>query len=445
MSPDGRPRRRRIRFESRILLMALLTGLPGGLVALAFLWAGDHTSKVRWTLTLFILAFWLGLAFSLRHRVVFPLQTLSNLVAALREGDYSIRARGARRGDSMGELMIEMNSLTEMLRGERLHALEATTLLRTVMEEIDVAVLAFDGEGRLRLANRAGSRLLASPAERLIGRTADELGLTEMLEGEAARLVDRAFPGGAGRWEVRRSQFRQAGLPLQLLVITDLSRALRQEERQAWKKIIRVIGHEMKNSLAPIRSLAGSLGSILSQDPRPGDWEEDMTRGLGVIASRSEALNKFMDAYARLARLPQPRLEELDLGSLVRRVVRLETRVQVDLRPGPTLAVRADGAQIEQLLINLIRNAVDAALETGGGVRVGWEAEDGQVEIRVSDEGPGLPDSANLFVPFFTTKPGGSGIGLVLSREIAEAHGGSLVLSNRANHRGCEARLRLPA
>ena len=443
MTP-ARRRWRRPGHEGAVLLQALLIGLPGGLVALLFLWLGDFTPKVQWTLTTFIVTLWLGLAFGLRRRVVLPLQTLSNMVAALREGDFSIRARGARRDDALGDLMLEINALTETLRDQRLDALEATTLLRQVMEEIDVAVFAFDEDQRLRLVNRAGARLLGHPSERLTGRSAVELDIDDCLQGESQRTIDRLFPERSGRWEVRRSAFRQGGLPLQLLVISDLSRALRQEERQAWQRLIRVMGHELNNSLAPIRSIADSLGNLLGRQPRPGDLDDDLRRGLEVIASRSEALNRFMEAYARLARLPQPRLEPVAMGDLVRRVAGLETRLAIAVAPGPELTLRADGVQIEQLLINLLRNAVDAALETGGKVTIGWTRNATQVDLWVQDEGPGLPNTSNLFVPFFTTKPGGSGIGLVLSRQIAEAHSGSLVVANRSGARGCEARLRLP-
>jgi len=440
----ARRRWRRPGHEGAVLLQALLIGLPGSLVALLYLWLGDFTPKVQWTLTTFIITLWFGLAFSLRRRVVLPLQTLSNMVAALREGDFSIRARGARRDDALGDLMLEINALTEMLRDQRLDALEATTLLRQVMEEIDVAVFAFDDDQQLRLVNRAGARLLGRASERLIGRSAAALGIEDCLRGESQRTIDRLFPERSGRWEVRRSVFRQGGLPLQLLVISDLSRALRQEERQAWKRLIRVMGHELNNSLAPIRSIADSLGSMLARQPRPDDLDDDLRRGLEVIASRSEALNRFMEAYARLARLPQPRLEPVSIGDLVRRVAGLETRIAITIAPGPELTVRADGDQIEQLLINVVRNAVDAALETGGSVTIGWTRNTTQIDLWVQDEGPGLPNTSNLFVPFFTTKPGGSGIGLVLSRQIAEAHSGTLVVANRSGARGCEARLRLP-
>jgi nitrogen fixation/metabolism regulation signal transduction histidine kinase len=442
------PREPRLSHDRRILLMALASALPGALISLIFLWTGDYTPKVQWTLTVVIITFCLGFAFALRERVVLPLQTLSNLLAALGEGDFSIRARGARGGDPLGEVMTEVNALVETLRHQRLDALEATTLLRKVMAEIDVAVFTFDEEHDLKFINRAGARLLGQPTERLLGRHANELDLIDYLTGEAPRVINTAFPGGVGRWEVRRSQFRQGGRPHELLVLSDLSQPLREEERQAWQRLIRVIGHEMNNSLAPIKSIAGSLSTLVERDPAPADWRDDVQRGLNVIASRSESLSRFMSAYARLAKLPPPKLIPLDVSAFVDRVVTLEKAHHIQVSAGPRLTVQGDGDQLEQLLINLIRNAVDAVRETGGAVKVGWQRIPGSspptMELWVEDEGPGLSNTGNLFVPFFTTKPGGSGIGLVLSRQIAEAHGGSLVLENRDDRMGCRASLRIP-
>jgi len=222
-----------------------------------------------------------------------------------------------------------------------------------------------------------------------------------------------------------------------------MSRPLRDEERKAWQRLIRVISHEINNSLAPIKSIAGSLESMLDRSPLAGDWQDDMRRGLAVIATRSDALGRFTASYATLAKLPEPRRLHVRVLDLVRRVVGLETRLGIEILEGPDVALHADPDQIEQLLINLIQNADDAAIEQGGRVTVGWMRE-GSFVLWVDDEGAGLPSDANLFVPFFTTKPGGSGIGLVLSRQIAEAHGGSLTLQNRKDRSGCRATLQLP-
>ncbi len=430
--------------EEKILLLALLSGFPAVVALTIILIVEQYTPKVQWTLGLLIYGCWLGFAFSVRERVASPLRTLANLLEAMREGDYSIRARGAEGEDALGEVMVQVNYMGATLRAQRLGALEATTLLRKVMEEIDVVVFAFDGQGRLKLVNRAGERLLNQPAERLLDRTADTLGLQDFLVDEPRQTVQRTFPGGAGRWGVNRSTFREGGLPHQLLVISDLTRPLREEELQAWQRLVRVLGHELNNSLTPIKSIAGSLESMVMRESLPEDWRDDMRRGLGIIASRSEALSRFMGAYARLAKLPRPRLEPLEVAPLIRRVVGLEMRIRPTLESGPEMSIQADGDQLEQVLINLIRNAVDASLETGGGVLVGWGRNHGLLDVWIRDEGPGLSNTTNLFVPFFTTKPGGSGIGLVLSRQIAEAHGGSLTLQNREDVHGCEARLTLP-
>jgi two-component system, NtrC family, nitrogen regulation sensor histidine kinase NtrY len=431
--------------ERGVLVLALAGGAPAVVAALILLWTGDYTPKVEWTVTVFIVLAWLSVGFALRGRVIRPLQTLSNLLAALREGDYSIRARGAGTEDALGLALTEINALSEPLRAQRLGALEATALLRRVMSEIDVAIFAFDADGKLRLVNKRGERLLAQPAERLIGRSAEQLGLGACLVGEPRRVIEATFPTSVGRWEVRRSAFRQGGLSHQLLVLSDLSRTLREEERQVWQRLVRVLSHEINNSLAPIKSIAGSLLGILRREQRPADIDVDLQDGLGVISGRAEALGRFMQSYARMARLPSPRLHALDVETWLRRVADLEQRLQVEVFSGPPVSIQADGDQLDQLLINLVRNAVDAALETDGGVRLRWDRRERELEVIVEDDGPGLADTANLFTPFFTTKKNGSGIGLVLSRQIAEAHGGSLTLENRRDgKRGCEARLRLP-
>jgi nitrogen fixation/metabolism regulation signal transduction histidine kinase len=444
MTPTARPRPPRLAYETRLTLLALGSGLPGVLATLIIVWTGDFSGKVQWTVTVFLGAFWLGFALAVRERLIRPLQTLSNLLAALQEGDYSIRARGSRRDDALDEVYREVNTLSSTLQSQRLGALEATALLRTVMAEIDVAVFTFDDQQRLRLINRAGEDLLRAPAERLLGRSAEEMGLARFLDRDSSATVQHSFPGGAGRWGIRRGSFREGGLPHRLLVIEDLTRTLREEELQAWKRLVRVLGHELNNSLAPIRSIAGSLARLIDREPSPPDWRDDARRGLNVISGRAESLTRFMESYARLAKLPPPNLADVDLTAIVRRVAGLETRVPVLIEPSPNVTLRADSDQLEQLLINLLRNAADASKETEGSVSLGWRRNGNNVQLWVRDEGPGLTNTSNLFVPFFTTKPGGSGIGLVLCRQIAEGHGGELSLDNRTDRTGCIALLKLP-
>ena len=430
--------------EIRLPLIVLVGGLPGVIISLIWLWSAEHGVEVRWTLTVLVVVTWLTAAALARERVVRPLQTLSNLLSALREGDFSVRGAGASDGDALGIAMTEVNALGNTLQAQRLGAMEATALLRTVMAEIDSAIFAFDGAGKLRLVNREGERLLGQPYERLLGRDAEALGLGAYLSDDASRTLELTQDGRTSRWDVRRREFRQDGLPHRLLVLTDVSHVLREEERLAWQRIVRVLSHEINNSLAPIKSIARSLQRVIKREPRAPDWEPEVLHGLDVIEGRSGSLSRFLQAYARLAQLPKPVRKAVDVEAWIRRVVDLEERMAVTLCAGPPTTVRADADQLDQLLINLVRNAVDAATETGGAVRVTWSADDASLTVDVDDEGHGLSDTANLFVPFFTTKPNGTGIGLALSRQIAEAHGGALTLENHTDGPGVRARLRLP-
>jgi nitrogen fixation/metabolism regulation signal transduction histidine kinase len=430
--------------HDRLFLIALLTALPSLVVALVLLDRGVSGPLWLWLASAALVVSVLAGAVLLRHRLVYQLRIAANLVTALRQGDLSIRARRGRRDGAYGSLVVELNTLAEALRDQRLDEMEAVALLRNILGEIDVAVFAFDDARRLRMLNGAGERLLGKTAATAMGREAGELGLSDCLTGEPERTLSLDLPGGAGRWELRRGGYRHLGRSRRLVVLSDVSRALRAEELAAWKRLIRVMSHELNNSLAPIRSLAGSLDRLIEREPPPEGWRDDLRTGLRVIASRAEALNRFVGAYASLAKLPEPRPEPVAVEPLVRRVAELESRLPVAVEAGPGVTVRADRDQLEQLLINLVKNAVDASLETGGAVQVAWEVTGDRLLLRVRDEGPGLSETANLFVPFYSTRPEGTGVGLVLCRQIAEAHGGSIVLQNRDDAAGCEARVILP-
>jgi nitrogen fixation/metabolism regulation signal transduction histidine kinase len=431
-----------LRAQTRIYLLALLAAGPAWVTATLFVlfWDAAPAAKIS-VLVLITGALLIGAGAVLR-RVVRPLQSLANMLEALREGDYSLRGRNTNPEDSIGEVMIEVNSLSSTLYNQRLEALEAGVLLQKVIADVDIALFAFDGNGGLRLVNRAGAELFGESRDALRGWSARELGLAEMLVEPSGRIVSHRFPSGGGRWEIRRRSIRESGKPLDLLVITDVSRALREEERQAWRRLVRVMGHELNSSLTPIKSMAGTLRKLVAREPLPEDWRADAGSGLAIIHDRAEALGRFIGAYARLARLPPPARRETDLGELVRRAASLYGD-RVSVRGGPAVRALIDPDQVEQVMINLIKNAVEAAGDDGA-VDVLWTLDGERVKVEVVDGGAGLAQTDNLWVPFFTTKPGGTGLGLVLSREIVENHGGEISLANRNDARGCIARVALP-
>jgi two-component system, NtrC family, nitrogen regulation sensor histidine kinase NtrY len=441
--------------------LSLLLVFPGLLISGILIWLQSWALESKLILIAAELLACLIIASSLHEHIIRPLQTLANVVGALREEDYSFRARLAVPNDALGELSLEVNTLADLLAGHRTGAMEATTLLQRVVEEVDIPIFAFDPSEALRLVNTAGERLLHQSSGRLLGKTAAEVGLKTCLTCENETLVPLRFNTDA-RWLVRRSSFRQQGVPHTLMILSDVSRALREEERSAWQRLIRVMGHELNNSLAPIKSIAGSLNARLSAMGLETEEQQDFERGLAIIEARAASLNRFLQAYRQLAQMPPPVLQEFSLPALVTRIAGLETRVEVKVVPGPEVIVMADPDQLEQMLLNLLRNAAEAVLELSiSGERsnrsrnsrvskveklvvCGWKLTDKDVVLTIEDSGPGLMNPSNTFIPFYTTKPGGSGIGLVLSRQIAEGHGGSLELSNRDHQHGCVVRVRLP-
>lgn len=431
-------------FEKRLQWLGLAASVPALLLSGLLLFFVPWPFWLRLSLFPIVAAATVMIVTYLRRGAIFPLQTVTNLLGALREGDFSVRLRGDRDG-VLGELMLEANTLAGLLHQQRLAAQEANGLRDAVMAEIEVAILVFDPRERLILANRAAERLLGRSAEQWLGASAEELDLADCLGGDRSRTLTRDFQGATGRFALRRTLVRAGGEPHSLLAIANLSSALREEERIAWQRLIRVLGHELNNSLTPIKSIAGSLARQLG---RLGEGEEaraELAYGLGLIEERAGSLARFLEGYSRIARLPPPRRQEVDVARLVASLAAFETRVPVKVLGGPAVELEADPDQLQQLLQNLLANAAEASLEKPGAapIEIAWRQEGTEMVLEIRDDGPGIANPANLFVPYFTTKNGGSGIGLVLCRQIAEAHEGSIRLV-ASEPGGCVAELRLP-
>jgi nitrogen fixation/metabolism regulation signal transduction histidine kinase len=443
MAYEKDPRRRRLSAIRRVWLCCLLLVLPALVFAVIFL----YQQKISFTLALLLvgglLIYLAMVASAMVEGLIRPLQTLSNVVASLREGDYSFRARGAGGHDALGELAGEVNTLANLLQKQQFRSLEATALLARILEVMHAPLFAFDRNGLLQLVNEAGLKLLSLPHARCFGRSANELGLSELLAAPDQTI--HSFDSKSARWLLRKAVFRQDGMPHTLLLLADVSVPLQEEEQVAWKRLIRVLGHELSNSLAPIKSIAGSL--LARVDSVEGEYAtlEDFRRGLGVVESRADALHRFVQSYRQLAQLPPPRLRLVAVGPLMERVVLLEQRLPIQLDSGPAAVLTADPDQLEQMLINLLANAVDASLANGSHpVRAGWELHGSSLLMVIEDRGLGIANAENLFVPFYTTKQEGNGVGLALAQQIARAHGGEIRLVNREDGAGARATVRLP-
>lgn len=431
---------RMARFEQRVLGGSLMVVLPAWVVVGVLLFRARHVGALS-VMVIVAVALTLWLLRWHQRRVAYPVYTLSGLLEALREGDYSLR--GARDG-VLGDVIYDVNALASQLKRERLEFEEATYLLRKTLAALDTAVLVFDDDRRLLLLNAAARRLLKDRERPALGLDAAQLGLAPLLDGPVAQVCRYTFPERTGRFEIRHAPLRSEGRGAQLLVVNDVGRVLREEERQAWQKLLRVLGHEANNSLAPIQSIAGTLASLVTREPLPDDWRDDFRSGLSVIQHRSEALTRFLAGYGRLARLPPPDLRSVDLAALVTKVAKLEQRLSVQVDVGEQVFAHADPDQLEQALINLLRNAVEAVPRDGGVVSLHLRRDAVRAVIEVQDNGPRPPPAGDLFVPFYTTKPTGSGIGLALVRQIAEAHGGGATLKEHRDPPGAMAQLWLP-
>lgn len=427
-------------YANRIYSYALFAALPSFFVATWFIWQTNISPYGKTFITLFLITSLLVFAWAIRNQISFQFQTLSNLVEAVRLGDFSLRGIRRFRGDPLSELIEQINQLSDSLMEQRLASEEAYRLLEKTMNEINTAIFAFDANLNVKLANPAASSLVSVPLETLIGKSAQQLGLSQFLSEESAtKLIEHSFQGATGKWQIKSDAYRDQGKQRKLLFIQDLRQVLREEELNAWKNLMRVVSHEVNNSLFPVVSLGQTVKSMVNNENKPDDWLDDVNQGLDIIAERTEQLSDFIRRYAKVAKMPKANKSLFPLDKLLCRVSNLMDEQKVHTNLYEPLTLFADESMIEQVLINLIKNG----LEAGDKVSIACEKARNRVFIHVKDNGPGINNTANLFVPFYSTKKQGAGIGLVLCRQIVEAHNGSLSLDNHVDG-GCIATIEIP-
>lgn len=429
--------------DVRLFLQVLLVAAPALLLLVYFLLVSGESNLSKLIISILVLLWIVVLANLVRQKFLYQMRTLSTLVEGIRVEDYSFRSSRGREPGDLGDLYRQVNALADQLQSSHQKEQELRNLLEKIICHINVAIVACDSQQRIRLVNPLAAQLLACPADTLVGQEFSATVLGQLPFSDEPSLIDFKFPGAEGRWQLIEQQYRDQGRPGKLLFITDLKQVLREEETKAWQRLIRVIAHEVNNSLTPISSISQTLQAEFASNP--AIQQPQMLQGMELIGERAEHLKQFIAEYARIARLPEPQKMNVSLAPLLTKAVQFFAEKPVNVNgPLPDITLFADALLIEQLLINLIKNAVEACNATGGLVELSCNDYEAHCEIIIRDEGVGISNSANLFVPFYTTKQKGSGIGLALCRQIAESHRGSVSLENREDGCGAIAKLILP-
>ncbi len=441
---NQKPSARRFSAEQKLFFSVLINAIPVVILLVLVFLNDDLSLTAKLGIAGFCLVWLLAVAASIREKFVYHIRTLSNLVEAIRTQDYSMRGSRVRDPGELAELYQQINSLTTQLKDVREGEFELSNLLERIVNQINVAIVACDSDGNIRLANRLARKLLDTPAEKLVDKKLQDTVLQELLSDEGSQLIDFEFPGATGRWQVNQQQYRHHGKPGKIIFITDLKQVLSEEEISAWQRLIRVIAHEVNNSLTPISSICQTLNSQLDKlEPSPDS--ADLKEGLDVIEERAKGLRDFISVYARIAKLPEPQKINFSVFELLQKVKRFFVNEAVEISDrGADFKMFGDPVHLEQVLINLIKNAIEACDVDASPVEISCQRKGSLIEFVVVDTGKGISNPANLFVPFYSTKEKGAGIGLTLSRQIAAKHGGQLLLENRSDGLGAIARLQIP-
>ena len=371
-------------------------------------------------------------AWRVKNAMITPLFGLSASLEAVRHEDYSMRAHPKFKSGAVKSLSDEVNLMAEDLRLRKLHYDQQAVLVLNLIEQLATPIAVFDQNGRLDHANDAFSIWIGQPWQQAKLLSAHALGLLFDDTDKQHILWQIKDKDIASQWQLRHSGFAMIGSTYQLVVLTNIEQVINETERGAWHKMTRVLSHEINNSLSPIKSLAQSLVDVFTQH----STDTLAIEALEVIASRSDNLMQFVNRYASLNQQFDIKTETLHCATLLAKVTALfDHAVLVD---AGEQTINADPILLEQVVINLIKNAIEASPKESP-VKVKVHQGSRSTKIVIEDSGSGIANPDNLFVPFYTTKDKGKGIGLALSRNMVEQQGGRLTLQNRSQEQGAVA------
>ncbi len=435
--------KKRVKFEHQLLKYLLVATLVPASLLLFTLWYYQASTNLMVLIFLVLFCLIGYCASTLFEKITYQFRTLSNLLEGMAHGDYSLRGRRYGADDSLGQLVGQINGLAETLLEQSSTAHESQHLVRKVIQNIDVAIIAVDENEHIALLNPAAEKLLNVELSQVLHQPLDHIA-QRLLTANTEQVVELSFAKGKRKFKVVRDQYRENGQQHELFFVTDVNVLLRAHELQAWQNLVRVLSHEINNSLAPIASLANTLQTISNKQELNVNFSQNLSESLDIIAERAESLKTFINSYRQLTHLPEPKKVEINLQALLDKIIPLFNQREIVVDCHRQLLVYVDPVQFEQVLINLLKNADEAMVDRSKSILITVETGADLIVIKIIDHGIGLKNTDNLFTPFYTTKKQGSGIGLVLCRQIIEAHLGDLSLENSSAHQGCIVRIKLP-
>ncbi len=436
----------KISFEASLVKLSLTASIP---LLVILLWMMYERHISIW-ITL-ITAINGGLliiytSYQIYRKLTHQMLSMQNLLHSLAQGDYSFRLRPLYDNGELGKLIKTINTLSNRLSQQRRETVESQLLLSTIIEHIDVAIVALNDESIVSFYNAAAKNLflIEQAGSRLT--LIDPLAFVNSLPAGHHQVIELALRFTRGKYQIHLEEFREAGQQHKLLFVTDVNRLLRNEERKAWQSLVRVISHEINNSLSPIASISQTLSRLISRQETLLEDYDDLIDGLAIITSRANGLKEFLDGYKQLAKFPEPQLQWVFIDKLIRKTAVLFKEQNIIFDGASDTRICIDPVKFEQVMINLIKNAAEsmAQINVLGTIQISWTTDGTLFRLIICDQGAGINNADNFFVPFYSTKKNGMGIGLVLCREIIEAHNGRLSIANKLDEKGCCVSIELP-